>query len=115
MIVNEPEVNLARRSFPEAQRLLAGVPGVLIGQSVPVGWYGADLDEETTSFAVVRASGLYASLVGDIIRVGFDGSVTFAYVHRSADAGFDLALCRRAFLNLGGLWRGSILARVEVV
>lgn len=111
----DEEILLARRALPKAQELLAGEVQASSAQSIEVGWYDQNLDVEVPAFAVVHPAGDYADLVGEILKVSRRGKSVFVYVHRSADAGVDLALCRRAFLELGELWEDTITATVAIV
>jgi expansin (peptidoglycan-binding protein) len=114
-ITRRQEILDARRSFPETQDLLRGIPVRRAGGAVEVGWHDQTLDIEAPAFATVRPGGLYADLVGEILRVVSDGREAFVYVHRSAGTDADVSLCRRAFMELGPLWNGTITCVVEVL
>lgn len=110
----EEEVALARRAFPKAQELLAGVPE---GQPryIDVGWYDSEAHPETGAFALAREGGPHTDLVGQILRVENEGRVVFVYVVGGGDVPHDLSLYRRAFFGLGLLTHESLGCHVEAV
>lgn len=112
----ESEVLASLRAFPEAQRLLAGVPIDRVAGLVPVGWHGTEV--EPLPVAVVRRGGAHEELIGEVVRVsrGWRDPV-FAYVYgaRGIPEGVELSLPRRWFLALGLLSLESIDCVVEVV
>lgn len=111
----EDEVNWGRRAFGEAQALLAGDVARTASPEALVGWYDSAAHPESGSFAVVRADGAYADLVGDVLRVTNGERSCLVYVVDFANVDEDLAVYRRAFLHLGLLSRGSLPCLVEVL
>lgn len=122
MTTDEPELMIARRAFPESQRLLAGAPTRQVGGSVEVGWFDQDTHPETAAIALVTPTSPYgtegdpAFIVGELLRVSTGDAEVFVYVYATEAAlPADLCVYRRAFLALGGLWRGTIRAVVETL
>jgi hypothetical protein len=112
----EQEVADARRAFPQAQVLLAGAPISQLPAFVSVGWYDSTVHAETGAFALVREDGPYTDLVGEVIRVSYRARQAYVYVvGATLDLPVDLALYRRAFLELALLTRSSVSCVVEVI
>jgi hypothetical protein len=109
------EIEASRRAFPKTQELFAGATERKLGSFIPVGWHGTETYEEGGAIAVVRVGGPYEDLVGDFVRVEHRTREVFVYVAAARDVPADLSLSRRAFAALGGLYRSSIPATVEVI
>lgn len=116
---NTPELQLARRAFPTAQRLLRGGTLREASPAAQIGWHGTEVTPETGSVAVVPTSGPLADLVGEIVVVRrimpTEIRSVFAYVIGAAPIVDDLSLARRPFLALGLLANESLTCSVEVV
>lgn len=113
--VIEPEVQHARRAFPMAQTLLAGVPTGDLPTAVDIGWYDTSTHPEIGSFAVVGRESPHEDWIGEIILVSANGRACFVYVIASADVPTPLALARRAFAEIATLSTESIAALVQVI
>ena len=116
---NTPELMLARRAFPTAQRLLRG--GILreASPAAEIGWHGTEVTPELGSVAVVNSSGPLLELVGEVVVVKrimpTELRSVFAYVIGSAPLVDDLSLSRRPFMALGYLANESLICSVEVI
>lgn len=123
MLPPEDEILIARHAFPDAQAELAGVSALFSGTQYACGWYGTRISDERGSFAVVNTKGPLADLVGDILKVrhpAADLGETSVWVYCvgavNLDAQeYDLALSRRAFMALTGLYEDVLDVLVEVV
>lgn len=109
---------IARLPFYEAQAEFArGAPDPLQRYIAQCGWHGTVVDEEVDSFALVRADGPLADLVGErlkITRVDRPRTV-YAYCHDEADLPDEISLPQRLFLALGFLASDNLRVRVEVM
>lgn len=116
-VMVEPELMAARRAFPKAQQLLAGVPESRLGRRVDVGWHGTEADPETGACAVVRTGAGFDALIGQVVRLEtLQGRSVFAYVLGARDVPADISVTRRTFFPaLGVLSRESLSCAVEVV
>jgi hypothetical protein len=112
-----PTVTLlsARRAFPIAQQLLAGVPILTPPLDLSIGWYDTALDPERGSFAVVAEGGEHEDLIGEVIAVSYRGRSVNAYVLGARGISAELALQRRAFLAIAVPSAESLEAQVEVL
>jgi hypothetical protein len=112
-----PTVTLlsARRAFPVAQQLLAGVPILTPPLDVSVGWYDTALDPERGSFAVVAEGGEHEDLIGEVIAVTYRGRSVNAYVLGARGISTEFALQRRAFLAIAVPSTESVQAQAEVL
>lgn len=108
-------VMIGRRAYPTAQVLLSGVPLYKIPRFVDVGWYDTRIHPETGAFAVIREDGPLEELAGEVLRVTCGRRSTFVYCAGSADVPTDLALYRRAYLDLMLLSREAVPCIVEVI
>lgn len=111
----EQEILDARRAFPKAQELLGGEVDRRLPGTIAVGWYDSRVSGENGAFAVVRLGGPYDDLIGEILRVSADDRTVFVYVLGRGAVPTDLALARRAFLDLGVLALESLDCTVETV
>lgn len=109
------EIHQGRRAFGETQTLFGGAVFQRVGDFVDLGWYDTEVYPEAGSFAVVRAGGVYADLVGEVLKVSNGSREVFVYCAGTADVPQDLALYRRAFLHLAVLAREKLTCVVEVV
>lgn len=111
----EPEVLAARRAFPKAQELLAGGARRRISSLVEVGWHDIAAHPERGAFALVRRTGPYEELVGEILMLTYEDRPTiFVYCVNTADVPQDITVYRRAFIALARPARTSIPCTVEV-
>lgn len=114
MLPPEPVVLLARQDFADAQAAMAGTPSLL--GIYPVGWYGANVDDDRGSFAIVNGFGPLADYVGDYVSVRHKNRSVLAYVIGSQTAMPDqLALTRRCFMAIALLSSDPINAEVFLV
>jgi hypothetical protein len=108
---------LARLPFPTAQRLLAGP--VQRGSAVRVHaeWHsnGPDGDAELGSFCMAREDGSLSELIGERLRVSYQGRSVIAYCHRGADVDEELSLTRLLFSKLARLDVTALPVTVEVI
>lgn len=110
----EEELLIVERAFPEAQRLLAGIPERSLGE-LRIGWHDTVARPETGAAAAVRTGSALEDLVGEVLRVAVGARSAYVYVAGAADLATDLSLARRAFLALAPLSTESVTAHVEVV
>jgi hypothetical protein len=118
MAIEERELLISRRAFPEAQKLLMGTPTNEPAQVLDVGWHSNDVDPEGGSSAVVREGAGLDEWFGKVLRVSSTVRTdrhVFVYVLGSRGVPADLSLSRRAFLALGLLSLDSLSCVVEVV
>lgn len=111
----EPELLVARRAFPTAQRLLAGVAMRRLPSRIEVGWFGTEVEPEAGAVAIVRLGAGLDDLIGEVLRVEVGDRSIFVYVLGARGIPTDLAVARRAFLALGLLSHEALPAVVEVV
>lgn len=113
----------AQLPLAEAQVALAALsnPQPVARASARSGWHGNKLDDGQASFAVVDSGGPLADLVGRVVKVSLDQTITarevWAFCHASyaLDPGDDLSLSRRLFLALAPLNTESVPVTVEVI
>lgn len=102
--------------FATAQAKLAETaPNPMTWQLVTCEWHGTRVDPNRGSFAVVRADGPLAGLVGERLRVSFGGREVFVYVVATRAIDDDLSLARRAFAALAVLSTETLNVGVEVM
>lgn len=118
----QPMLMICRRGFQDAQALLHGTAQRLASRRSNVSWFGGNLYPETAgSIAVVDPNGALADLVGDIIRVTLLGPGEAPHVYVWVDGSvslepdIELALARRAFLELSLLSAESLSCKIEVI
>lgn len=116
-----PDFYTSRLGFRTAQRELAKAGPLPARTSVSLGWHGTSRDPERGSFALVRADGPLAHLLGERVLIstraaGKPRSV-IVYVHNESDLieAMDLSLSRRAFMEVGLLSKLLIDGVVEVL
>lgn len=110
---------LARTAWPTAQMLLDS--GVLVSPTFDTAatWHGTSVDPNRGAFAVVKAGGPLADLVGERIKVttvGVRPRSVLVYVFAAVTAlDADLSLARRAFSELELLAADDVDVHVEVL
>lgn len=111
------DLTLAQFPYPTAQRLLAGSVERGSRRRALAEWHGTspDGDPLVGSLAMVNPNGALADLVGERIKVTYQGRSVFAYVHRSSALDEDLSLTRTLFARLARLDATNIAALVEVL
>lgn len=103
------------RAFPKAMALISSQPESRVGDFVTVGWHSLDVDPATGPAGVVRIGGpLDPDLIGEVLRLTFEGHELFVLVLGARDVDADLSVSRRAFMELGLLARETVDAVVEV-
>lgn len=108
----ELELMVIERAFPEAQRLLAGIPNQTVGR-YRTGWHDTSVSRHTGAAAVVRRDGPLAEEVGETLYLISDYGAAYVYVVGGADLLTDISVARRAFLALGQLAEEELDVRVE--
>lgn len=109
----EPELAVARRAFPEAQRLFDGAVLRRVGQ-FDVGWHEVPITERG-ALAVVRIGAGLDDLIGEVIAVRAGGNRSLVWVWGARDVPADISLYRRAFMGIGLLSLERASAVVEVI
>lgn len=111
----EPEVLWARRAFPKAQQLLAGVAHRQVGVRIPACWHEGRAHPERGSFAVVQRGHAYEELLGEILIVTYRRQPPiYVYCVNTADVPQPISLYRRAYIELSRLSRDAIDCKIEV-
>jgi hypothetical protein len=118
-VATELEIMQGRRAFPETQRLWLVSSTERAPREVAVGWHepydaSSETIRETGAFALVRADGPYADLVGEFLMVTVGRVTIVVYCLGAADVPSDISLTRRAFLALGPLWEARLAASVVI-
>jgi hypothetical protein len=103
----------ARYAFPESQAILVGHASRTYHASAA--WHGTRFDGERGVFAIVRAYGPLADLVGQRLRIRRGKRSVVCYCHDEGDTAEDISLTRRAFLELAPLATTRLQVRVEVL
>jgi len=118
----EPEVLASRRAFAHAQAQFRGGTGARVTSAAAASWYGSNVYPEGGALAVVRPGGALEDYVGEVLYIQFiePGAERHVYVYVPASSGaveddVDIALARRAFLELVPLYRETISVAVAVV
>lgn len=114
MLPPEPAILLGRQCFGDAQAMMAGARTLLGFYSV--GWYGASLDDERGSFAVVNEFGPLGDFVGDFLSVKANRHEVLLYVIGSREnLPDDLDMTRRSYQAISLLAQDPTIAQVSVV
>lgn len=114
--MTEPEIMIVRRAFPEAQRLLAGVPSGFLGPRQLVGWHDTTAHPEMGAVALARRGSDLETYIGEVLRVTSEFGSAFVYViGGNADLLTDLSLARRAFLAVGPLAEETLPCVLETL
>lgn len=107
--VLEPEVIASRLAFPDAQAWLDG-HGTAVGE-FNVGWFGSTMISTRGCFAVVNlGQDNVANLVGEILRIRNGPRSVLVYCVARTTLPWDIAISRRAFLELSLLTEASLLS-----
>lgn len=120
-MTEEEEILIARRAFPDSQRLLDGAILREAFTRLGVGWHATAVHPERGAFAVVQRGAGLEDLIGEVLRVSLPGSPSAAqrsvvvYCVGSALVSSPLSLYRRAFLGLAVLSAEELTCRVDVV
>ena len=111
--LTEPEVLEGVRCFPDTQTLLDSTTSEVVG-SMMIGWHDTTAQPYRGSFAVVSdAVPQMVDLVGDVVRVSWQGNSVLVYVLGRASVPHPLSLARRPFMALSGLYREQLVGLVE--
>lgn len=113
----ETDVLWGRLPMPDSQVNVATLPGTLRSDDTTCGWYGSAVNAERGAFGMVLAGGEQEDLVGERVRITApDGHQVAVYIlGRTDKLDSDLAVCRRAFMEIGLLADGSLPVTVEVL
>lgn len=111
----EQEIQDATRAYPEAQRLLGGVPLRRLPARVDVGWHGTSTEPIAGATCVISDDSGLDDLIGEVLKISSGQRSTFVYCLGSRSVPQPLSLSRRAFLSLGLLALESLPCLVEVV
>lgn len=110
---------IARLGWTDAQRLLLSAALSSPVYQASAGWHGTVVDPNRGSFAVVRAGGPLADLVGERLKLtttGLNPLSCLVYVFQAVTSlEQDISLARRAFASLELLARDTVDVKVEVL
>lgn len=110
---------IARLGWEDAQRLLLSAVVPTPTYQATASWHGTVVDPNRGSFAVVRAGGPLAGLVGERLKlttVGNNQRTCFVYVFQAVSAlEQDISLARRAFAALELLAIDTVDVKIEVM
>lgn len=113
-----PHDVIARMGFLDAQALLAGEVQDSPTYETTTAWHGTIVDDNKGSFAVVRAGGPLAGLVGQRLQVTsktHDRSVLVYVFAAITTLGSDISLARRAFAQLDLLSADTLDVHLGIV
>lgn len=110
---------IARLGWTDAQRLLLSATLASPVYAATAGWHGTVVDPNRGSFAVVRAGGPLADLVGERLKlttVGNNARSCLVYVFQAVSSlEQDISLARRAFASLELLAIDTVDVKIEVL
>lgn len=110
---------IARLGWADAQRLLLSAALSSPIYQATAAWHGTVVDPNRGSFAVVRAGGPLASLVGERLKLTTAGPYPLSclvYVFQAVPSlEQDISLARRAFASLELLARDTVDVKIEVL
>lgn len=113
---DEERVVWTRRSFNDAQALLAGAAQPPLPLFYECAWFGSAALVDRGSFALVDPDGLLGAYIGEDLRLSNDNGEAIVYVVGSQELGdIPIAVTRRTFLAVAPLYLDSIDVRVEVM
>jgi hypothetical protein len=111
----EQEILWGERAFGEAQRLLDGASRRPLSGLLEVGWHASSKHPLVGCFAIVATGGAFTDLIGEVLRVTYEGRSVLVYCVGSRDIDVDLSLSRRPFMAIGLLASDGLPCTVEVV
>lgn len=116
------EEQLARLPFELTQKVFGARGSSPTGIRGDAGWYGTITDPEVGAFAIVKAGSNMEQFLGERIRIrvraGRGSRSVFVYVHSMTDdlgdPDIEIALSRRAFLEIGSLSATMVPVEIEL-
>lgn len=108
----EPDIVFARGGFSDVQDTLMQYSTRRLDGLFTCGWYGTAIQPERGSFCIVNANGDLANQIGNYLSVTYGGLSTALYCVETRQIPYDIAITRRAFLDLAPLWKPYLNVRV---